>query len=148
MIYDSILSKRKKQIHAKIARAIEELYGENICDCYGILSNHCMECDDYDKAAEYSRLEARKYQKAGSYKDAIEYAKRNIACLEKLPQTEVVQKRVIDARVMLSIYYQTLGFYFAAKNAVESVIQLAIDLNYQKRLSGIYATLGSFHPRL
>jgi class 3 adenylate cyclase/tetratricopeptide (TPR) repeat protein len=145
VVYDSILSKKKKQIHAKIARTIEELYGENICDCYGILSNHCMASEDYEKAAEYSRLEARKYQKAASFKDAIEYAKRSIACLEKLPQNEAVRKRIIDARVVLSVYYLNLNYHIEAKEAVESVIQLAVDLNYRKRLSGIYTAMGLYY---
>jgi len=145
VVYDSILSKKKKQIHAKIAHTIEVLYGENICDCYGILSNHCMESEDYEKAAEYARLEAKKYQKAASFKDAIEYANRYIACLEKLPQTEPVQKQVIDARIKLSIYFVTLNYYIKAKEAVEPVIQLAMDLSYQKGLSGIYAAMGIYY---
>lgn len=144
VIYDSILSKKKKQIHARIARTIEDLYGENICDCYGILANHCIASEDYEKAAEYARLEARKYQKAGSFMDAIEYAKRSIDCLEKLPQNEAVQKRLIDARVRLSAYYLSLNYHVEAKEAVEPVIQLAVDLDYQKRLSGIYAAMGMY----
>ena len=133
VVYDSILSKKKKQIHAKIARIIEELYGESICDCYGILSNHCMASENYEKAAEYARLEARKYQKAASFMDAIEYAKISIACLEKLPQTEIVQKQLIDVRVRLSAYYISLNYHIEAKESVEPVINLAVDLNYQKR---------------
>ena len=77
MVYDSILTKKRKQIHAKIARTIEEIFGDNICDCYGVLANHCMACEDYEKGAEYARLEARKYQKAASFRDAVEYAKRS-----------------------------------------------------------------------
>ena len=59
-------------------------------------------------------------------------------CLEKLPQDEAVQKRVIDARVMLSIYYLTLNYHIEAKEVVEPIIDLALDLNYQKRIPGIY----------
>jgi class 3 adenylate cyclase/AAA+ ATPase superfamily predicted ATPase len=145
VVYDSILTKRRKQIHAKIAKAMEELYGENICDCYGVLANHCMASEEYDKAAEYSRLEARKCQKGGSFKDAIEFAKRSIACLEQLQQNEVVQKRVIDARGVLSAYYQSLNHYIDAKNTVEPIINLALKLNYQKRLSGIYTAMGLYY---
>jgi len=145
VVYDSILSKKKKQIHGKIAHTIEALYGENICECYGILSNHCMASEDYEKAAEYARLEARKYQKAASLKDAVQYAKRSIGCLEKLPQNEFVQKQIIDARVILSIYYLNLNYHVEAKDAVEPVIQLALDLNYQKRLSGIYTAMGLYY---
>ena len=133
MVYDSILTKKRKQIHEKIASAIEEIYGDNICDCYGVLANHCMACEDYEKGAEYARLEARKYQKAASFRDAIEYAKRSIACLEKLPQTEPIQKKIIDARVMLSTYYLTLNYHIEAKEAVEPIIDLALDLELSEK---------------
>ena len=145
VVYDSILTKKRKQIHAKIARTIEEIFGDNICDCYGVLANHCMACEDYEKGAEYARLEARKYQKAASLKDAIEYAKRSLACLEKLPQSKAVQKRVIDARVMLSLYYLTLNYHIEAKEVVEPVIDLAQNLNYQKRIPGIYMAVGLYY---
>jgi predicted ATPase len=94
VVYDSILTKKRKQIHEKIARTIEEIFGDNICDCYGVLANHCMACEDYEKGAEYSRLEAKRYQKAASFRDAIEYAKKSVNSLEKLPQTEANQKKL------------------------------------------------------
>ncbi len=145
VVYDSILTKKRKQIHEKIARAIEEIFGDNICDCYGVLANHCMACEDYEKGAEYARMEARKYQKAASFRDAIEYAKKSIACLEKLPQTEAIQKKLIDMRVVLSTYYLASNYHIEAKDAVEPIIDLALDLNYQKRIPGIYTAMGMYY---
>ena len=84
-------------------------------------------------------------RKQHPYKDAIEYAKRSLACLEKLPQNEAVQKRVIDVRVMLSIYYLSLNYHIEAKDAVEPVIDLALNLNYQKRIPGIYTAVGLYY---
>ena len=145
VVYDSILTKKRKQIHEKIARTIEEIFGDNICDCYGVLANHCMACEDYEKGAEYARLEARKHQKAASLRDAVEYAKRSLACLEKLPPNEAVQKRIIDARVRLSVYYLNLNYSLEAKDAVEPVIDLALKLNYQKRIPAIYTAVGLYY---
>jgi len=145
VVYDSILSANRKKLHQKIARSIEELYEDNICDCYGTLSNHCMACEDYEKAAEYARLEARKYQKEAAFRDAIEYARRWIACLEKRPQTEEVLKQLIDGRVLLSTYLLNLNYHCEAKEAVEPVMQLALDLDYQKKLPGIYTAMGVYY---
>jgi len=142
--YDSILMKKRKQIHAKIAKTIEEIFGDNICDRYGVLANHCMACEDYEKGAEYARLEAMKYAKAASLMDAVEYAKRSLTCLEKLPQNEAVQKKIIDVRVMLSTYYLYLSYPIEAKEAVEPVIDLALNLNYQKMIPGIYTAMGVY----
>ena len=144
VVYDSILTKKRKQIHEKIARAIEEIYGENICDCYGVLANHCMASEDYRKGAEYARLEAKRYQKAGSLREAIEYAKKSVNSWEKLPQTEANQKKCIDARTTLAIYYLNMNFYSHAREAVEPILDLAVALNYRRRLSVTYTAIGLY----
>jgi len=144
VVYDSILSKRKKQLHEKITNAIEEFYKDDLCYHYGVLTGHCIASENYEKGSEYARLEARRYQKAASFKDAIEYAKKSVACSEKLPKTEANQRRIIDARTTLATYILSLGHYVEAKDAVEPIIGLAEKMNYRKRLAGIYYTLGVF----
>jgi tetratricopeptide (TPR) repeat protein len=142
VVYDSILSRKKKQIHEKIANAMEEIYKDNIRDHYGVIAGHCIAGEQSEKGAEYSRLEAKKYQKAALFKDAIEHQKRSIACLERLPQTEANQKKIIDARTTLALYHLTLSHNSEAKEAVEPVIDLALKLNHRKRLPGIYTAMG------
>jgi len=107
-----------------------------------VVAGHCIAGEKYEKGAGYSRLEARKSQKAGSFKDAIEYQKMSISCLEKLSQTEVNQKKLIDARTTLANYHLTLSHHVEAKDAVEPVMDLALKLNYRKRLPGIYTAMG------
>ena len=145
VVYDSILTKKKKQIHEKIAATMEEIYTEDICYHYGVLAGHCIAGENYEKGAEYSRLEARRYQKAGSFSDAIEYAKKSIACLEQLPQTEANQKKMIDARTTLSNYYLSLNLNSHAKEVVEPILDLALALNYRKRLPEIHTSIGLFY---
>ena len=145
VVYDSILTKKRKQIHAKIARAIEEIFGDNICDRYGVLANHCMACEDFEKGAEYARLEARRYQKAGSFKDAIEYAEKSVNSCEKLPQTEANQKKSIDARTALANYYMNMSFHSHAREAVEPILDLALTLDYRKGLSVTYTAIGLYY---
>jgi class 3 adenylate cyclase/tetratricopeptide (TPR) repeat protein len=145
VVYDSILTKKRKQIHAKVARTIEEIFGDNICDCYGVLAGHCIASENYEKGAEYARLEAKRYQKAASFRDAIEYAKKSITCLEQLPQTEANQKKRIDARTTLANYYLYLNFHRHAREAVEPILDLALALNYRRRLPAIYTAIGLYH---
>jgi class 3 adenylate cyclase len=75
VVYDSILTKRKKRLHEEIGNAIEDLYKENIDGQYEVLAGHFIESENYEKGAEYSELAGKKTQKAGSLKEAIEYAK-------------------------------------------------------------------------
>ncbi len=145
VVYDSILARKRKQLHEKIAGIIEDIYKDDICYHYSTLANHCIAGENFEKGAEYARLEAKRYQKSGLFKDAVEYAKKRVACLESLPQSEDVQKKVIDARVVLSEYYLSQNYTLLAKEAVEPVVDLAVGLNYQKRLPGIYTAIGLYH---
>jgi tetratricopeptide (TPR) repeat protein len=104
-----------------------------------------MACEDYEKGAEYARLEARRYQKAGSFRDAIEYAKKSVTSWEKLPQTEANQKKLIDARTTLANYCLSMGFHRHAREAVEPILDLALSLNYRRRLPAIYTVIGLYY---
>jgi len=143
VVYDSILAKRRRQIHEKIAGIMEDIYRDDICYHYSVLAGHCIAGENYEKGAEYARLEAKRYQMSGLFKDAIEYAKKNVNSCEKLPQTEANQKKVIDARVTLASYYLYLDFHFLAREAVEPILDLALEINYRKRLPVIYSAIGN-----
>ncbi|MCX5851290.1 MAG: AAA family ATPase [Deltaproteobacteria bacterium] len=143
--YDSILARKRKELHQKIAHTMEDIYQDDVCYYYGVLAGHCIAGENFEKGAEYARLEAKRYRKAASYKDAISYAKQCISCLERLTQSEHIQKKIIDARVLLSEYSTNLNYHIEAKEAVEPVVDLAVHLNYQKRMPSIYNAIGLYH---
>ncbi|MBC2713685.1 MAG: AAA family ATPase [Desulfobacteraceae bacterium] len=144
VIFDSILTKRKKKLHAKIGTAIEELFKENINQHYGVLSGHFINSENYEKGAEYSKLAGRMARKRSAFSDAISYAQKTIFCLEKFSNTDAVQKKIIDARTSLAAYCVVINLHVAAKEAVAPIVDLAVNLNYQKKLPIIYVSTGSF----
>ena len=95
MIYDSILTRRKKILHGEIGNSIEELYKDNLDEYYGVLAEHFINSENYEKGAEYSKLSEKKAEKTASFNDAISYCEKRIACLEKLPATDDVQRKII-----------------------------------------------------
>jgi tetratricopeptide (TPR) repeat protein len=145
VVYDSILAKRKKKLHEEIGNAIEQLYKDNLNEYYEVLSEHYFLSENYEKGAEYSKLAGRKAEKAASFNDAIAYAKKRVACLEELPQTEDLEKQVIDARVVLGLYIAQMNHLVEAKEAIDPIIDLAIERNYKRRLCQIYTILGAYY---
>jgi predicted ATPase len=142
VVYDSLLTKRKKKLHEVIGNAIEDLNKESISEFYGILAGHFIESLNYQKGAEYCQLSCKKAVKAGSYRDAIEYAKRRVSCLERLAKTDATQRKIIDARTVLAGYYMSLSRLIEAKEAVTPIADLALALNHQRRLPGIHVAIG------
>ena len=144
-MYESILAKKKKELHEEIGKGIEELYKDNLAEHYGVLAEHFFMSENYAKAAEYSRLAGRKAEKAASFPDAIAHAQKRIACLEKLPMTEEGQKKIIDARTVLGLYLAQLNHYIEAKEAIDPIIDLAIKQDYKRRLCQIRTIQGVYH---
>jgi class 3 adenylate cyclase/tetratricopeptide (TPR) repeat protein len=145
VVYESILAKKKKEIHGEIGKGIEELFKDSLADHYGVLAEHFWMSENYAKAAEYSRMAGRKAEKAASFPDAIAHAQKRITCLEKLPMTHEGQKKVIDARTVLGLYLTQLNRYIEAKEAIEPIIDLAIKRDYKSRLCQIRTIQGVYH---
>jgi tetratricopeptide (TPR) repeat protein len=143
VVYDSILAKRKKKLHEEIGNAIEELYKDNLSEHYEVLAEHYFLSENYLKSAEYSKLASRKAEKTVSFNNAIAYTKKGVTSLERLPQTDDVQKQTIDARTALGLYMIQMDYHAEAKEAIDPIIDLAIKHDYKRRLCQIYTILGA-----
>jgi tetratricopeptide (TPR) repeat protein len=144
VVYDSILTAKKKQLHERIGHAIAELHRENIIEHYGVLAGHFVASANHESGAAYAKLAAKRAQKAASYNDAIDYGRKRVACLEKLPQSEAVVKELIDARVTLGLYYNQMTYPVKALEAVKPVVELAVTTGYKRRISHINTIIGSY----
>jgi tetratricopeptide (TPR) repeat protein len=144
VIYDSILSGRQKRIHGKIGDAIAELNKEKIDEYYGVLAEHYIASENYEKAAEYSVLAAGAAESVGSLNDAIAYSKKAVECLEKLPETEKTTVKIVDARTSLGLYLLRLAFYKEARAAIAPVVEKAEKIEYKSVFPKIYSILGTY----
>ncbi len=144
VLYDSILTRKKRLLHDKIGNAIEEIYQENNYTYYGVLAEHYIRGENYEKGAKYSELAAGRAEKAGSINDAIPYAKKRIACLEKLSRTDDVQKEIIDARTALGLHLLRILHYREAKETIDPIVDLASKGTYKKWLPEILTIMGSY----
>jgi class 3 adenylate cyclase/tetratricopeptide (TPR) repeat protein len=144
VVYNSILARKKKELHEKIGKSIEELYKDSLAGHYEVLAEHFLMSESYAKAAEYSRLAGRKAEKTASLFRAISFAQQRITCLEKMPVTEDLQRKIIDARTGLGLYYVQMN-QKKAKEAIDPIINVALKLDYKRRLCQIYTILGTYH---
>jgi class 3 adenylate cyclase/tetratricopeptide (TPR) repeat protein len=144
VVYDSILAKRRKLLHEKIGTTIEEIYADSIGDHYAVLFEHFLASEGYEKAANYARLATRRAEKTASLTDAIMYAEQEIACLERLPANDEVQKNIIDARTIMALYLLQLHNVCKAKEVIDPIIESAAKKGDSRRLARIYTVIGAF----
>lgn len=145
VIYDSILTRRCKEIHKAVAEAMEQTCQLNLEAHLSTLCDHFMAGENYEKGETYAKLAAKKAIKSGSIIEAVDQGKKRITCLEKLPLIDEDQKRLIDARTVLAINLAQLSHYVEAKKAMDPIINLAEKMNYKKRLCQIKAIQGIYH---
>nr|RPH48784.1 MAG: hypothetical protein EHM85_15990 [Desulfobacteraceae bacterium] len=145
VVYASLLTGQKQELHRKVGRSIELLHKDTIEEHCVTLARHFTEGALYEEAARYAKAAAKRAMRSGVYTDAIAHAKVQVHALEKLPITESIQKQIIDARTVLASYFIGLNRHLEAKEAVDSIVDLTIAMDYRKRLPGIYLALGSFY---
>jgi len=145
VVYESLLSSQKQQIHSSVGRAIEALHPEGLDEYSATLARHFSEAGLFADAAAYAKAAAKRAMRSGAYRDAIAHSQSQVHALEQLPISAVNQQRIIDARTVLANYYLSLDLYSEAKDAVAPIVDAAIEMDYQKRLPGIYVALGSYY---
>ena len=145
VVYDSILARKKKELHEEIGKAIEELYKDNLRDHYEVLAEHFFSVRIMQKGLSIQGWQAGKRKKQLRFPMRLLTPRKRIASLERLPQTEDVEKKIIDARTVLGLYLAQLNYYVEAKEAIDPIIDLAIKQDYKRRLCQIYTLQGAYY---
>ena len=145
VVYDSILGKKRKKLHNLTGTAIEELHQGQIEEHFEILAEHYLAGENYEKGAECAKLAARKAAKSAFYLNAIEYDRKQVFCIEKLPQTNLTRVEKIKIKTRLAIFYGQINHFIAAKDVITAVVDDAEKLKLRKYLPYIYNTFGNYY---
>jgi predicted ATPase len=60
VVYDSLLTSKRKAIHAKVGEVVEELYSTRLAECYEMLAHHYERGEVWDKAIKCLTLSGEK----------------------------------------------------------------------------------------
>jgi len=144
VVYDSILMKRKKQIHEKIGNAIEALGQDKIYEHYDALITHFIASENFRKGADYSRLACIRAEASMCLHEASDYAKSWITALERLPKTVELQEEIIEARTALGFYQFRMSNMAEAKEWIEPIVDSVLSKAVKNRPGQVYVILGSY----
>lgn len=99
--YNSLLHKRRKEIHEKIGNAIEQIYADRVEEFFEMLAHHFEQGEVWEKALEYTIEAAERARKLYARPEAITHYWQALKLLERLPQ--VVERRRTHIDVVLSL---------------------------------------------
>jgi predicted ATPase len=106
--YNSLLQRRKKEIHEKIGEAIEFLYPERLEEYYELLAYHYGRSENKDKALKYLDLANLKAAKRNALQDAKAYFDEAMKTLDTLPDTDENRERRVSLLVNQNVVFQLL----------------------------------------
>ena len=143
--YNSLLKKRKKEIHEKIAGAIEGLYPQRLEEFYEKLAYHYSESENYERAREYLKWSGDKAAEKFSNFEAFRFYKYLIRALNQLPDTETNKKEKINASLLLFKPMRLLAFPEGSLEILVGGARLSKEIDDAQHFTTFYSLIGKLY---
>ena len=129
VIYDSLTTSRRIQLHRRIAEGGEELYGERAVEIAGELAMHFERGRDYKRATKYLQEAANIAIRRYAYREAVGLARRGIDLCATLSDSPERARQELSLHLSLGVpLIATEGY---ASDAVGKVYKRARELYEQ-----------------
>src|SRR5262249_52286156 len=99
--YASVLLERRKQLHERVARAIEDVFQSRLDEHYSELVRHHSQSDDRQKAVKYLQLAGQQGIQRSAYTEAITYLTNGLELLKILPNTPEIATQELALQLAL-----------------------------------------------
>jgi hypothetical protein len=121
--YASILHTKRKALHLKVAESIEKVFNHRLHEFYGMLSYHCSNGEDLDKAEEYLIKAGEEALKVSASSEALHYYQEALSLyLRKYGDRAGPDKlAMLEKNIALAFYNK--GQYVNALEYFDSVLR-------------------------
>jgi len=140
--YGSLLTDRRRAIHARIVGAIERLQGDRLGEQVERLAHHALRAELWEKAVLYGRQAGAKAMARWALRDAGTQLERALAATTHLPHTPEAIEQAIDVRFDLRNAIHTLGEVERALGLMREAMSLAERLGDETRMGKVSLALG------
>jgi class 3 adenylate cyclase/tetratricopeptide (TPR) repeat protein len=143
--YETLLLKKRKELHGAIGEAIEELYSERLEEQASILAYHYARSDKHDKAVAFAFLAGDQAARLCANTDATTYYEQALETARGLPSSPQIEQWQIDATLKLAAVGITRQDIKRDRTNLEKSHTLAEGLHDESRLSKVLYWLGRIH---
>jgi tetratricopeptide (TPR) repeat protein len=141
VVYGSLLTERRRTLHARIVTAMEEMYADRADEQAPRLGDHAFRSGDWARAARYLRQAGAKALSNAALHDAAVQFERALEALERLPATPQTLEQRVDVRFSLHDALLPVGAYERIVDVVKAAEAIARELGDQRRLGRAYSYL-------
>jgi tetratricopeptide (TPR) repeat protein len=143
--YESLLLKKRKEIHKKIGIAIEAFHPERLDEYYELLAYHSRQGEAWQRAYRYSREAGLKTFSLSAYEEAQNHFEAALEALHKLPQSRERIEREIDLNFNMRAALFPQSRHQEWGKCMHDAELLAKQINDDARLSSVFSYLSNFH---
>jgi tetratricopeptide (TPR) repeat protein len=142
-VYNSLLLKRRAEIHEAIGKTIEDLYADRLEEFLETLAYHSFLGEDWERAYRYNREAGLKALSFSAYEEAQIYFEASIEALKKLPPTRSRIGEEIDLRFNMRAVLFPLGRHDEWAEHVQAAEALSKEIGDNIRLANSYNFLST-----
>ena len=143
--YNSLLVKRRNEIHEKIARAIEELYAERLEEFFEMLAYHYSRSENVSKAGRYLKLSGDKAKGNFSLSESFRFYREAVNLLRDQPETRDNSRVRLDILQAMAYPMMMLGHPDGSLEFLEEGENLARDLGDRTAQAQLQTSIGIYY---
>lgn len=109
--YNSILTNQRKNLHLKIAEAIQTVFAERLNEFYGMLAYHYSRGEHFKKAEEFLIKSGEEAMKASASTEALNYYQEALDIYLKLYGDDTEPGKIAQLEKNIALAYYNKGQY-------------------------------------
>jgi len=141
--YNSLLQKRRAELHAKIGKAIEKIHADRLEELCEMLAYHFLQGEDWQRAYRYCQESGLKAYTHSAYEQAQGYFEDALTSIRKLPREKSRIEKEIDLRFNMRSPLVALGRHEEWGEWIQGAEPLAREIDDDARLSNVLNYLSS-----
>lgn len=122
--YDSILMKKRKELHGKVAAAIESVFAEKLADFYGMLAMHYNMAEVHEKAEMYLIKAGEEALKAAASAEALHYYQEALKLYQKKYGESADPGKIAGLEKNIAVAIYNKGRFVEAVEHFDKVLRL------------------------
>ncbi|MDI6782478.1 MAG: tetratricopeptide repeat protein [bacterium] len=147
--YNTLLVKRRKYFHGKIAQCLEEIYAERLDEHYELIAHHYAHSDENVKALEYLVKAGDKCRKLFANEAALDFYTQALDRMQYYLGTPQ-QAKELEATVLIhrGLVSELVGEVKSALSDNLKAVETAKQINHIPLLIRAYQNAGELHRQL
>jgi len=122
--YESILMRRRRELHHRVGEAVESLFAQRLEDFYGVLAYHFAPAEDWTKAQDYLFRAADQAGRVAADAEALALYDEAIAAYARVfgDKWDPLQRGTLERKIGEALFH--VGEYPRAEQHVHRALQL------------------------